>query len=181
MKKNQQQKAKVIWFTGLSGSGKSTLANELNKKLLEKSFLCVLLDSDSIRKGINRDLGYDEHDRKENIRRVSEISKLFIDTGVIVISAFISPTKDIRNLSKKIIGKNNFIEVFVNTPLNICESRDVKGLYKKAREGKLKKFTGISSPFEPPLDPQIVLNADSKNVSECIGDLLKFVLPQIDS
>lgn len=152
------QKGICIWFTGLSGSGKTTIAIELEKQLNLKGLLTQVLDGDNIRTGINRNLGFSDEDRIENIRRIAEVTKLFVNCGVITICCFVSPTNEIRAIAKKIIGEKDFVEVFVNTPLEICEKRDVKGLYAKARKGEVKDFTGISAPFEAPLSPEIELN-----------------------
>lgn len=152
------QKGICIWFTGLSGSGKTTIAIELEKQLNLKGLLTQVLDGDNIRTGINRNLGFSDEDRIENIRRIAEVTKLFVNCGVITICCFVSPTNEIRAIAKKIIGEKDFVEVFVNTPLEICEERDVKGLYAKARKGEVKDFTGISAPFEAPLSPEIELN-----------------------
>lgn len=145
-----QQKAKVLWFTGLSGSGKSTIAQGLERKLFEAGFFPQVLDGDNIRIGINNNLGFSLEERQENIRRIAEISKLYLNSGTIVLCSFISPTRNIRQLAKDIIGEDDFLEVFIDTPLEICESRDVKGLYAKARKGEIKGFTGIDSPYEAP-------------------------------
>ncbi|MEN8122162.1 MAG: adenylyl-sulfate kinase, partial [Bacteroidota bacterium] len=153
-----KQKAKVIWLTGLSGSGKTTLGAALEKELYKKGFLTQILDGDNIRSGINKNLKFTEEDRLENIRRISEVTKLFVNCGVITINCFITPTESIRQIARDIIGEKNIIEVFVNTPLEVCEERDTKGLYKKARSGELKNFTGISSPFEIPTHADIDIN-----------------------
>ena len=145
-----KQRGVMIWFTGLSGSGKSTLAIALEHELHQRGLLCRILDGDNIRTGINNNLGFSDTDRIENIRRIAEVSKLFIDTGVITIAAFISPNNEVRELASSIVGKEDFVEVFISTPLAVCEQRDVKGLYAKARRGEIKDFTGISSPFEAP-------------------------------
>ncbi|MDD6210558.1 MAG: adenylyl-sulfate kinase [Bacteroidales bacterium] len=174
-----RQKGCVVWFTGLSGSGKSTLAIALERALLEKGYLCQLLDGDNIRSGINNNLGFSEEDRKENIRRIAEVAKLFVQCGVITLTAFISPTNEIRALATKIIGRENFVEVFVDTPLDICELRDVKGLYKKARAGEIKEFTGISSPFEAPVDPDLTLDTSRLSVEESVELLMNTILPKI--
>lgn len=152
------QKGICIWFTGLSGSGKTTIAIELEKQLNLKGLLTQVLDGDNIRTGINSNLGFNDEDRIENIRRIAEVTKLFVNCGVITICCFVSPTNEIRAIAKQIIGEKDFVEVFVNTPLEICEKRDVKGLYAKARKGEVKDFTGISAPFEVPLSPGIELN-----------------------
>ena len=169
----------MIWFTGLSGSGKSTLAIALERELHSRGILCRLLDGDNIRSGINNNLGFTEADRLENIRRIAEVSKLFLDTGIVTLAAFISPTNDIRALAESIVGKDDFVEVFVSTPLEVCEERDVKGLYAKAREGKVKNFTGISSPFEAPENPCISLDTSVLSVEESVNALLDLILPRI--
>jgi adenylylsulfate kinase len=147
------QKAKVIWMTGLSGSGKTTLAKYLERKLQENGFFTKLLDGDNVRSGLNKGLGFSEDDRNENIRRIAEVSKLFMHGGIISINCFVSPTEHVRDLARQIIGEKDFVEVFINTPLEECEKRDVKGLYAKARSGEIKDFTGISAPFEAPKNP----------------------------
>ena len=173
------QHAQVIWFTGLSGSGKSTLAVQLETHLHQLGFKSYLLDGDNIRGGLNKDLAFDESGRKENIRRIAEVCKLFTDAGMIVLTAFISPFKSDREQAKKIIGEANFIEVFVAAPLSLCEQRDVKGLYKKARAGELKNFTGIDSPYEIPTDPDVTIRTAETGVDEAVNVLVKFVLPKI--
>lgn len=144
------QSAKVLWLTGLSGSGKTTIAKVLEKKLHQAGYLTQLLDGDNIRSGLNNNLGFSDEDRTENIRRIAETAKLFLNCGIITINCFVSPTKKIRALAKTIIGEQDFIEIFVDTPLEVCEKRDTKGLYKKARKGEINDFTGISAPFEAP-------------------------------
>ncbi len=144
-------------MTGLSGSGKTTVGLNIEMELNKRGFLTQILDGDNIRSGINNNLGFSEEDRYENIRRISEVSKLFLNCGIICINSFISPTKEIRDMAKDIIGEENFIEVYVNAPIEVCEKRDVKGLYKKARKGEIKNFTGIDSPFDCPLNPDIEL------------------------
>jgi adenylylsulfate kinase len=173
------QYAKVIWMTGLSGSGKTTIAKGLERKLHEMRFTTQLLDGDNVRVGINNNLGFSDADRKENIRRIAEVSKLFLNCGIITINCFVSPTQEIRNLAKQIIGEHDFIEVFVNTPLEICEQRDPKGLYVKARKNEIKDFTGISAPFEKPTKPNIELLTENKNIETCVDELLSFILPLI--
>lgn len=175
-----KQHSKVIWFTGLSGSGKSTLATALEKELYSRGVLCKLLDGDNIRTGINNNLGFTAEDRKENIRRIAEVSKLFINCGVVTLAAFISPTEEIRQQAIEIIGKENFIEIFVNPPLAVCEERDTKGLYKKARKGEIKNFTGISAPFEAPAHPDLDIDTSRYSVSECVDLMLEKVLPAIE-
>lgn len=156
-----KQKSPVIWLTGLSGSGKSTIANELAIKLQQEGKLAYILDGDNVRMGLNKDLGFSDGDRKENIRRIAEVAKLLSDAGVIVITAFISPFREEREKAKEIIGKDNFIEVFVRTSLETCEKRDPKGLYKKARAGEIPMFTGIDSPYEEPLNYDIMVSGDT--------------------
>ncbi len=169
------QKAKLIWFTGLSGSGKSTLAVQLEAALHASGFKTYLLDGDNIRSGLNKDLSFTDEGRVENIRRISEVCKLFLDAGVVLLSAFISPFQADRELVKRIVGAENYIEVFVDAPLEVCEQRDVKGLYKKARAGEVPNFTGISSPYERPLNPDVVISTDRLSVEESIDLLMKSV------
>lgn len=166
------QAPKTIWFTGLSGAGKSTIADALEKKLFEKGKFTMLLDGDNVRMGLNKNLGFDPEDRIENIRRVSEVAKLMNDAGLIVLVSFISPFIIDRDRARSIIGEGNFIEVYVNTPLEVCENRDVKGLYKKAREGEIPNFTGISSPYEPPVNPEIILDTTDSTPEECAEKIL---------
>ncbi|NCP45737.1 MAG: adenylyl-sulfate kinase [Flavobacteriales bacterium] len=173
------QKSKVIWMTGLSGSGKTTIAIALEKELLQRGFFTQVLDGDNIRVGINNNLGFSEEDRTENIRRIAEVSKLFLNCGIITINCFVSPTKAIRENAKKIIGAPDFIEVFIDTPIEICEQRDVKGLYKKARAGEIKDFTGINAPFEAPTNAKVVIKTKNKTVTQSVDDLLLVVLPLI--
>lgn len=163
---------KLLWFTGLSGSGKSTLAGAFETHLFNKGYHTYILDGDNVRSGLNNDLDFSEESRKENIRRIAEVSKLFIDAGVVVLTAFISPFKEDRAQAKALVGKENFIEIFVDTPLEICESRDVKGLYAKARAGKIPNFTGIDSPFERPEHPDIHLETAGKTVEESLKELI---------
>ena len=167
------QKPLTLWFTGLSGSGKSTLANELEKALSVSGKFTMLLDGDNVRMGLNQNLGFEEADRIENIRRVAEVSKLMNDAGLIVLTAFISPYRSDRERARKIIGEDSFIEVYVSTPLEKCEKRDVKGLYKKAREGKIPNFTGISSPYEPPVNPEIVIDTSKCDLQEAVEIILR--------
>ncbi len=174
------QKGIMIWLTGLSGSGKSTIAIALERELHKRGVLCKLLDGDNIRSGINSNLGFSEEDRKENVRRIAEVSKLFIDTGIVTLAAFISPTTEIRDLAEEIIGSDDFIEVYVSTPLAVCEVRDVKGLYAKAREGKVKNFTGISSPFEAPTHADISIDTSKLSLEESVNELLNLILPRIE-
>lgn len=172
------QRGKVLWFTGLSGSGKSTIAKGLEEKLHSDGFFSVVLDGDNVRTGINNNLGFSDEDRKENIRRIAEVAKLFVSNGVITICSFVSPTEEIRNLAKSIIGQNDFFEIFVNTPIEECEKRDVKGLYAKARKGEIKDFTGINAPFEEPKNPDLEIQTKNKTVEESVNEVLQFALPR---
>lgn len=174
-----QQKSAMIWFTGLSGSGKSTLAIALERELYKRGFLTRILDGDNIRSGINNNLGFSETDRTENIRRIAEVSKLFVDCGIITIAAFISPTRAIRQMAREIIGKDDFLEVYVSTPLEECEKRDVKGLYKKARKGEIRDFTGISAPFEAPLHPFLEIDTSRHSLEESVKILLEAIEAKI--
>jgi adenylylsulfate kinase len=173
------QKPKVIWFTGLSGSGKSTLATHLEFQLYSQNFKTYLLDGDNVRVGLNKDLDFSDDSRKENIRRIAEVSRLFLDAGLVVLSAFISPFEEDRNQVRTIVGPQNFLEVFVDCPLEICEQRDVKGLYKRARKGEVKNFTGISSPYERPLDPDITVNTHLQSLNESLTLLIDYIIPRI--
>lgn len=173
------QRTALIWFTGLSGSGKSTLAVQLEAQLHAHGFKTYLLDGDNIRAGLNKDLGFTDEDRVENIRRIGEVAKLMLDAGVVVLSAFISPFKSDRAQVKEIIGPENYIEVFVDAPLEICEQRDVKGLYKKARAGEVKNFTGIDSPYETPDAPDIVIPTGTLSVDKSIDRLMEIILPRV--
>ena len=164
---------RVIWFTGLSGSGKSTLANALEVALHAQGKRTYLLDGDNVRQGLNKDLGFTHADRVENIRRIAEVAKLMMDAGLYVITAFISPFTQEREMARILIGSQNFVEVYINTPLAVCEKRDVKGLYKKARSGQLLNMTGISSPYEVPLSPQVILDGANSSVEESVGLLLR--------
>ncbi len=175
------QRAQLIWFTGLSGSGKSTLAINLEAALADRGFKTYLLDGDNMRMGLNKDLGFDEAGRIENIRRIGEVSKLFIDAGIIVLSAFISPFAADREKVRQIVGSENYLEVYVDCPLAICEQRDVKGLYKKARKGELLNFTGIDSPYEVPEHPDITINTDLLSLDTSVEKLLQPVLSRISS
>ncbi len=168
-----QQKGVAIWMTGLSGSGKTTIAIALEKELSKKGLLTQILDGDNIRTGINNNLGFSDADRMENIRRIAEVTKLFVNCGVITICCFVSPTNEIRNTAKSIIGEKDFVEVFINTPLEVCEQRDVKGLYAKARKGEIKDFTGINAPFEPSVNPEVELKTNEYSIDESVKKILE--------
>lgn len=174
------QRSVMVWFTGLSGSGKSTIAIALERELHKRGLLCRILDGDNIRSGINNNLGFSSANRIENIRRIAEVSKLFVDTGVITIAAFISPNNDLREMASSIIGKENFLEVFVSTPIEECERRDVKGLYAKARKGEIKEFTGISAPFEAPANPALTLDTSVLTLEESVNKLLDLILLRVE-
>ena len=174
-----KQKSTVVWLTGLSGSGKSTIAQRLERELHGKGFLVKLLDGDNIRTGLGSNLGFSVADRKENIRRIAETAKLFMNAGVICLCSFVSPTREIRGMAREIIGAEDFREVYVNAPLEICEARDVKGLYKKARAGIIKDFTGIDSPFEAPEVPFMELKTQHETLEESTQKLLEALLPSI--
>ena len=173
------QKSKVIWMTGLSGSGKTTIAKKLERELLSHKILNQILDGDNIRSGVGNNLSFSEEDRTENIRRISEVSKLFLNCGVVTLNCFISPTARIRQIAKDIIGEENFIEIYINANISTCESRDVKGLYKKARKGEIKKFTGISAPFEPPKNPALEIDTSKLSIDESVKKVLNYILPII--
>jgi len=175
-----KQRSLVIWMVGLSGSGKSTLAKALEQELHERGKLTQLLDGDNLRTGINNNLGFSEADRVENIRRAAEVSKLFMNCGVVTICSFISPSKELRDMAKSIIGEEHYYEVYVNCPFEVCEQRDVKGLYKKARNGEIKNFTGLDAPFEAPLTPALELRTDLKDLEACKQELLNKVLVKIN-
>lgn len=174
-----KQRSKVIWLTGLSGSGKSTIAEAVEKILHEKGYLTMLLDGDNIRAGINNNLSFSDSDRVENIRRIAEVSKLFLNCGIITLNSFVSPTNEIRALAKKIIGEADFVEVYINAPLEVCEARDVKGLYAKARAGLIPDFTGITSPFEAPENPALEIRTDQMEITESVQRLIDFIIPII--
>lgn len=173
------QKGKVVWLSGLSGSGKTTIAKGVEKELHQRGFICQVLDGDNIRSGINNNLGFSLDDRLENIRRIAEVSKLFINCGIITINSFISPTEKIRNIAKEIIGEDNFIAVYVNAPVSVCEERDVKGLYKKARAGEIKDFTGVNTAFEPVVNPDVEVFTDKMCVEDSVQKIIDFILPRI--
>ncbi len=174
-----KQHSKVIWLTGLSGAGKTTIGATLEQELYNRGFLTQMLDGDNIRAGLNKNLGFGLEDRLENIRRIAEVSKLFLNAGIITINCFITPTEAMRQLARDIIGSDDYIEVYVNAPLEVCEQRDVKGLYKKARNGLIKNFTGIDSPFEPPSNPDIEIRTDKLSVEESVQIILNYILPKI--
>lgn len=173
------QKGLMVWFTGLSGSGKSTIAIALERELHKRGLLCRILDGDNIRSGINNNLGFSAADRVENIRRIAEVGRLFVDTGIITLAAFISPNNDIRKMAASIIGEDDFMEVYVSTPIEECERRDVKGLYAKARRGEIANFTGISAPFEAPEHPALSLDTSVLTLEESVHQLLEKILPKI--
>lgn len=174
-----KQRSVMVWFTGLSGSGKSTIAIALERELHKRGLLCRILDGDNIRSGINNNLGFSAEDRVENIRRIAEVSRLFIDSGIITIAAFISPNNALREMAASIIGKDNFLEIYVSTPIEECERRDVKGLYAKARRGEIKDFTGISAPFEAPAHPSLTLDTSVLSLEESVNKLLELIIPKI--
>ena len=173
------QKALVVWLTGLSGAGKTTIAIDLERKLHEMGFKTQVFDADFIRTTINRDLDFSMDGRIENIRRMAAISRLFVEAGLVVISCFISPTRRIRQMARTIIGANDYCEIFVNAPFEVCEARDPKGLYVKARRGEIIDFTGIDSPFEAPEHPDLEIRTDQCSVTEAVNQLLDFILPKI--
>ena len=173
------QRGITLWFTGLSGSGKSTVAIALEKKLSSEGILCRIIDGDNVRCGLNAGLGFSPQDRKENIRRIAEVCKLFTQTGIVTLATFISPTREIRGMARDIIGEEDFMEVFIATPLEECEKRDVKGLYAKARKGEIKEFTGISSPFEEPEDPAVRIDTSRLSLEESVRQIAAAVMPRI--
>lgn len=176
-----KQPSFVLWFTGLSGSGKSTIANVVEQELFKKGFKTYILDGDNIRSGINKGLSFSEEDRHENLRRIAEVGKLFVDAGIITIGAFVSPLEKDRKLVKDIIGKQDFVEIFVNTSLAECERRDVKGLYKKARAGEIKNFTGIDSPYESPQNPDILIETEKESIEEVVKKVITFVENKLEN
>ncbi|GLQ33202.1 adenylyl-sulfate kinase [Litoribrevibacter albus] len=173
--RQKSQKPCLLWFTGLSGAGKSTVANALDCALFEQGKHTFLLDGDNVRHGLNKDLGFSDADRVENIRRIGEASKLFSDAGLIVLSAFISPFISDRQMVRSLFTAGEFIEIFVSTPIDVCEQRDPKGLYKKARAGKIKYFTGIDSDYEEPVNPDIILDTSKHSVDECVEELIELL------
>ncbi|WP_429998345.1 adenylyl-sulfate kinase [Metabacillus fastidiosus] len=174
--KLHDQKSCVLWFTGLSGSGKSTLANKVEERLYSFGVSTYLLDGDNVRHGLNRDLGFQEEDRKENIRRIGEVAKLFVDSGIIVLSAFISPYIEDRKKVRNLLEEQEFIEIYTECSLAVCEGRDPKGLYKKARDGKISGFTGISSPYEVPVNPEITVNTERMSIDCCTEKIIRYLL-----
>ncbi len=165
----------ALWFTGLSGSGKSTLANAVDYELFQNGFRSYVLDGDNIRLGLNRDLNFRKEDRKENIRRIGEVAKLFVDSGQIISSAFISPFREDRELVRNMFKADEFIEIYLNCPIQICETRDPKGLYKKARKGEISDFTGITSPYEPPLSPEIIIETNRMTIKDSVEKIFSFL------
>jgi len=172
-----KQHSKVIWMTGLSGSGKTTIAIGVEKELQKRGFLTQILDGDNIRTGINKNLGFSEEDRTENIRRIAEVSKLFVNCGIVAINCFVSPTIDIRDNAKEIIGEEDFLEVYVNAPYSVCEKRDVKGLYKKARNGEIKNFTGLDAPFEAPENPFLEIKTSEMTAEQSVEKVVEAIFP----
>ncbi|MFT2008083.1 adenylyl-sulfate kinase [Pontibacter sp. 13R65] len=172
------QRPQLVWFTGLSGSGKSTLALQLESYLFHEGYSVYLLDGDNVRNGLNKDLGFSEQDRKENIRRVGEVAKLMLDAGLIVLCAFISPYEEERNLVKSIVGADKVTEIYVACSLEVCEQRDIKGLYAKARKGIIPNFTGISAPYQAPAAPDLVLQTDTESIEESLQKLIRHVAPK---
>ncbi|MEH7098069.1 adenylyl-sulfate kinase [Neobacillus vireti] len=168
-------KSCVLWFTGLSGSGKSTLANAVDQMLFRESYRSYVLDGDNIRHGLNRDLSFLPEDRKENIRRIGEVAKLFVDSGQIVCTAFISPFLEDRELVRNMFEPGEFIEIYLNCPIFVCEDRDPKGLYKKARKGEISEFTGISSPYEAPIKPQIIIDSDKMSIEQSVDKVISYL------
>lgn len=168
-------KSAILWYTGLSGAGKSTLANKVEEKLYEKGFHTYVLDGDNIRHGLNKGLGFTAEDRKENIRRIGEVAKLFVDAGAFVSTAFISPYREDREMVRTLMPESEFIEIYVYAPLDVCEDRDPKGLYKKARAGEIKHFTGIDDPYEAPENPELIINTAEKNLEKCSDEIIKYL------
>ena len=173
------QRGIMIWFTGLSGSGKSTVAMGLERELHAQGILCRILDGDNVRAGINNNLGFSAEDRIENIRRIAEIGKLFVQTGVVTLACFVSPTNDIRQMAREIVGEEDFLEVYISTPIEECERRDVKGLYARARKGEVKNFTGISAPFEAPVSPDIAIDTSKIPLEESVRTLTELIIKRV--
>ena len=174
--KRNQHKSRVLWFTGLSGSGKSTVANATEKMLHDMGLQTYILDGDNVRMGLNKDLGFSAEDRTENIRRITEVAKLFADSGSIILTAFISPYREDRDKARKIISNDDFIEIFVSADLSVCEDRDPKGLYKKARSGEIKGFTGIDAPYEAPLNPELIVETDKNSIEESAQIVVDYLI-----
>lgn len=177
--KLKKHRSFVIWFTGLSGSGKSTIANRVEYELYKKGVHTYALDGDNLRSGLSKNLGFSEEDRTENQRRIAEVAKLFLESGTVVLAAFISPLESQRELTKKIVGEENYLEIYVKASLEKCEERDVKGLYKKARAGEIKNFTGIDAPYEAPENPDLVIDTEDLNVEKAAKEVLEFVEPKL--
>ena len=173
------QRGIMIWFTGLSGSGKSTVAMGVERELHAQGILCRILDGDNVRAGINNNLGFSAEDRIENIRRIAEIGKLLVQTGVVTLACFVSPTNDIRQMARKIVGEEDFLEVYISTPIEECERRDVKGLYARARKGEVKNFTGISAPFEAPVSPDIAIDTSKIPLEESVKTLTELIIKRV--
>ena len=176
--KRNQHKSRVIWFTGLSGSGKSTVANATEKVLHDMGLQTYILDGDNVRMGLNKDLGFSHEDRTENIRRITEVANLFADSGSIILTAFISPYREDRDIAREIIGNKDFIEVFISADLSVCEERDPKGLYKKARAGEIKGFTGIDAPYEEPINPELVVETDKHDIEACSQIVIEYLVKE---
>ena len=174
-----QQRSKVLWLTGLSGSGKSTVAKYLERVLFAEGYLPQVLDGDNIRFGINSNLSFSTEDRLENIRRIAEISKLYLHSGIICINSFISPTREMRDLARSIVGSEDFIEIYINAPIEVCEARDVKGLYQKARAGIIKGFTGIDDPYEAPENPELEIRTDQMSVEDSARRIVEYLRPLV--
>lgn len=173
------QRGIMIWFTGLSGSGKSTVAMGVERELHAQGILCRILDGDNVRAGINNNLGFSAEDRIENIRRIAEIGKLFVQTGVVTLACFVSPTNDIRQMAREIVGEEDFLEVYISTPIEECERRDVKGLYARAKKGEVKNFTGISAPFEAPVSPDIAIDTSKIPLEESVRTLTELIIKRV--
>ena len=173
------QKSKAVWMTGLSGSGKTTIAKGVERHLHSQKILNQLLDGDNIRVGISNNLSFSTKDRSENIRRIAEVSKLFLNCGIVTLNCFVSPTIEMRKMAKNIIGADNFIEIYINASIDTCEKRDVKGLYRKARLGEIKDLTGISSPFEAPVNPALIINTSELSIEESVKKVLDYIMPKI--
>ena len=178
--KSKNQPSFVIWFTGLSGSGKSTIASLVEQVLFDKGYQTYTLDGDNIRRGINKGLGFSREDRKENLRRIAEVARLFVDSGMITIAAFISPLNEDREMVKSIVGVDDYYEIFIDTSVDECERRDVKGLYKKARAGEIKDFTGINAPYEKPVNPDVTIKTEDKTINESVKEVIAYLKNKIE-